>query len=129
MLTNAAVHPILPVVDLARARKFYEDKLGLKVIRVDPPPASGVRYKAGGGTELYIYQRGATKADHTAATFEVDDVEAEVKELKAKGVVFQDLDIPSMGLKTVNSIAAMGDIKGAWFTDTEGNILSVTNVS
>ncbi len=125
MLANACVHPSLPVVDLARARKFYEEKLSLKAIRVDPPPASGVKYEAGGGTELYIYQRAATKADHTVATFEVDDVEAEVKELKAKGVVFQDIDMPSMGIKTVGGIATMGEIKGGWFTDTEGNILGV----
>ncbi len=126
MLANAAVHPTLPVVDLARARKFYEEKLGLKVERVDPPPAAGVRYWAGEGTKIYIYQRGATKADHTAASFEVDDVEATVKELKAKGVVFEEYDMP--GLKTVNSIFTMGEMKGAWFKDTEGNILAVSNL-
>jgi catechol 2,3-dioxygenase-like lactoylglutathione lyase family enzyme len=100
MLSNAKVHPTLPVVDLNQARKFYEETLGLKVDRVDPPPAPGVMYHPG----LYIYQRGATKADHTVATFEVADVEAEIRELKAKGVVFQDIDIPSMGIKTVNSV-------------------------
>ncbi len=121
MLSNAAVHPTLPVVDLERARKFYEEKLGLTVKRVDPSPAPGVMYHPG----LYIYQRGATKADHTVATFEVADVEAEVKELKAKGVVFQDIDVPDMGIKTVNGIVTMGPIKGGWFTDTEGNILGI----
>ncbi len=125
MLTSASVHPSLPVVDLNRARKFYEEKLGLKAVRVDPPPAPGVQYEAGGGTSFYIYQRGATKADHTVASFEVDDVEAEIKALQAKGVVFQDIDMPSMGIKTVNGIATMGDIKGGWFMDTEGNVLGV----
>ena len=129
MLVNATVHAILPASDLDRARKFYEGKLGLKVARVDPDPAPGVVYEVGKGTQLYVYKRAATKADHTVAGFIVADVEAEVKELRAKGVVFQDIDIPSMGLKTVNGVATMGSIKAAWFMDTEGNILSVTNVS
>lgn len=115
----------MPVVDLERARKFYEEKLGLKAVRVDPPPAPGVMYEAGEGTGLYIYQRAATKADHTVATFEVDNVEAEIKDLKAKGVVFEEYDLP--GLKTVNSIATMGTIKGGWFKDSEGNILGIFN--
>ncbi len=123
MLANATVHATLPVVDLARARKFYEEKLGLKVVRTDPSP--GAMLQAGGGTTLYIYQRGATKADHTVASFEVDDVEAEIKDLKAKGVVFEEYDMP--GLKTVNSIATMGPLKGGWFKDTEGNTLGVFN--
>ncbi len=128
MLTNAPVHAILPAVDLSRAQKFYEEKLGLKAVRVFPDSAPGVLFQAGEDTKLTIYKRAATKAEHTVAGFIVADVEAEVKELRAKGVVFQELDIPSMGLKTVNGVATMGSIKGAWFTDTEGNILSVTNI-
>lgn len=128
MLTNALVHPTLPVVDLERAKKFYEGTLGLKVIQEDPSP--GVVLQAGEGTTLYIYQRTATKADHTVAGFRVKDVEATVKELKVKGVVFEDVDFP--GLKMVEGIATMttpaGEFKGAWFKDTEGNILSVNNI-
>jgi catechol 2,3-dioxygenase-like lactoylglutathione lyase family enzyme len=120
------VHPTLPVVDLARARKFYEETLGLTVVKTDPSP--GVTYRAGGDTGLYIYQRGATKADHTAASFSVEDVEAEVRELKAKGVVFEEVDEPGMGIKTVNGVATIGEMKGAWFRDTEGNTLAVTNM-
>ncbi len=125
MLANACIHPTLPVADMDRARKFYEEKLGLKAVRVDPPPAAGVMYEAGEGTDLYIYQRAATKAEHTVATFEVDDAEKEIKELQAKGVVFQDIEIPDMGIKTVDGVATMGNLKGGWFTDTEGNILGV----
>ncbi len=124
MLTNAPVHPTLPVVELNRAKKFYEEKLGLKVVREDPSP--GAMLQAGDGTFLYIFQRGATKADHTAVSFTVKDVEATVNELKAKGVVFEDIDTPSF--KTVDGIATMGELKGAWFKDTEGNILAVTNM-
>ena len=124
MLANAAVHPTLPAVDLDRARKFYEGTLGLKVSKTDPSP--GVLYECGAGTKLYVYQRAATKADHTAAAFVVSDIEAVVAGLKAKGVTFQDIDAP--GIKTVNGIATMGDMKGAWFNDTEGNILAVTTM-
>jgi len=124
MLTTACVFPTVTVVDLNRARKFYEEKLGLKVIQTDPSP--GAVLQAGEGARLYIYQRTATKADHTVAAFTVRDVEATVKELKAKGVVFEEYDMP--GLKTVNGIFTMGEIKGAWFKDTEGNILAVTNM-
>jgi catechol 2,3-dioxygenase-like lactoylglutathione lyase family enzyme len=125
MLSSAGVYPSIPVVDLKRARKFYEEKLGLKVIGEDPAP--GITLQAGKGTRLYLYQRGATKADHTLANFIVKDVEAEVKQLKAKGVKFEEYDIPSMRIKTVNGIAAMDGFKGAWFKDTEGNILGISN--
>jgi catechol 2,3-dioxygenase-like lactoylglutathione lyase family enzyme len=124
MLTNAKVHPTLPVVDLERAQKFYEEKLGLMIVKSDPSP--GAVFQAGGGTKLNIYPRAATKVDNTAASFTVKDVEAEVKELRAKGVVFEDVDQP--GFKTVDGIATIGDLKGAWFKDTEGNILAVTNM-
>ena len=128
MLTNAPVRPTLPVLDLERAKKFYEGTLGLKVILEDSSP--GAVLQAGEGTSLYIYQRAATKADHTVAGFKVKDVEATVKELKAKGVVFEDVDFP--GLKMVEGIATMtipaGEFKGAWFKDTEGNVLSINNM-
>jgi catechol 2,3-dioxygenase-like lactoylglutathione lyase family enzyme len=124
MLTNAAIHPTLPVVDLRRARKFYEEILGLEVAATDPSP--GILFEAGEDTYVYVYQRGATKAEHTAASFTVDDVEATVKELKAKGVAFEEIDTPTF--KTVDGIATMGEMKGAWFKDTEGNILAVTNM-
>ena len=128
MLTNAKVHPTLPAVDVERAKKFYQETLGLKVLQEDPSP--GALLQAGEGSTIYIYQRGATKADHTVAGFSVKDVEATVKELKAKGVVFEDVDF--LGLKTIEGIVTMtlpsGEFKGAWFKDTEGNTLAVTNM-
>ncbi len=131
MLSNKAVHPTLPAVDINRARTFYEEKLGLKVIAEDSSP--GITLLAGKGTMMYIYQRGATKADHTVAEFEVEDIDMEVRELKNKGVMFEDYDIPSMGIKTVNGIAEMSmdgeQMKGAWFKDSEGNILALNQMS
>ena len=126
MLTNSMVAPNLPAVDLKRARKFYEEKLGLKVVMEDPSP--GIMLQAGQGTMMYVYQRAATKADHTVASFKVDNIEAEMKELKGKGVKFEDYDLPKMGIKTVNGIATMGNMKFSWFKDTEGNILSLAQM-
>ena len=128
MLGNPKVHPTLPVIDLERAKRFYEDKLGLEVVQEDLSP--GALLQAGDGSSLYIYQRAPTKADHTVAGFEVEDVEATVRELKEKGVVFEEVDVPS--LKTKESVATMatpkGEAKAAWFRDTEGNILALSNV-
>jgi predicted enzyme related to lactoylglutathione lyase len=126
MLNNAMVAPTLPAMDLKRARKFYEEKLGLKVVMEDPSP--GIMLQCGQGTMMYVYQRAATKADHTVASFKVDDIEAEVKELKSKGIKFEEYNIPKMGIKTVNGIANMGNMKAAWFKDTEGNILSLNQM-
>ena len=124
MLTNAAIHPTLPVTDMGRARKFYEGTLGLKVFQTDLSP--GIQFQAGESTTFYVYQRGATKAEHISISFTVKDVETSVKELKAKGVTFEEYDLP--GMKTVDSIATMGGVKGAWFKDTEGNTLAVTDM-
>lgn len=125
MLTNNPVVAMLPAVDLSRARRFYEGKLGLKPMSAGKSGAAypDVMYQCGGGTRLYIYQRAATKADHTVAGFAVDDIQASVKELKAKGVAFEEYDMP--GLKTVGGIATIGANKTAWFKDTEDNILAV----
>ncbi len=126
MLTNAPVATMIPVVDLDRARNFYEMKLGLKVIGEFP---GGVRLEAGAGTAIGLYQRLQTKADHTVANFQVEDVEATVKDLNAQGVKFEQYDMPQFGLKTNSlGIADTEGVKIAWFTDTEGNILSVTQI-
>jgi predicted enzyme related to lactoylglutathione lyase len=131
MLTNMAVYATIPAMDIKRARKFYEEKLGLKVMMEDPSP--GVMFMAGKGSMLYIYQRAASKADHTLATFEVDDIAAEVKQLMGMGVKFEEYDMPKMGIKTMNGIAtmmsSMGDMKSAWFKDSEGNILNMVEMS
>jgi predicted enzyme related to lactoylglutathione lyase len=125
MLGNTMVAPTLPVVNMERARKFYEEKLGLNVMQAD---MGGVMLQAGDGTGLYLYQRGPTKADHTVASFNVSNIEVEMSELSAKGIVFEEYDIPEMNIKTTNGLAIAGGAKMAWFKDTEGNILSVTQM-
>ena len=121
MLANAPIRAYLPVSDVARARKFYEKTLGL-VPRQEY--AGGVIYECG-GAEVFMYptpNAGTSKASQ--AFWQVADVEAEVAELKARGVVFEEYDMP--GIKTVNSIATGGGAKTAWFKDSEGNILAIS---
>ena len=121
MLKNAPIVPYIPAKDVARARKFYEGKVGL-VAREEF--AGGVVYECGKGSWIFLYptsNAGTSKASQ--AFWQVDDVEAEVTELKARGVVFEEYDMP--GLKTVDGIATAGGTKAAWFKDSEGNILAV----
>ena len=110
----------IPVVDLDRAKAFYRDVLGLRLLYEGGP---SVRFEAGNGSQISIFRRGATKADHTVAHFEVDDIDATVRDLEGRGVRFLDYD--SGPLTTTNHIAQFGPARGAWFNDTEGNILGV----
>lgn len=122
MLRISPIVPYIPVADLARARKFYEEKVGLKP---KEEYAGGVIYECGFGSTVFMYpSQGAGTSKASTAFWAVDDVAAEVAELKARGVVFEDYDMP--GLKTVNSIASGGGAKTAWFKDTEGNILAIS---
>lgn len=119
MLNGATVTTMLPTVDLARARDFYENKLGLTPVGAQP---DGKFLYRCGGTILALFPRGApTKADHTAVSFEVPDILAEIRALEGRGVIFNDYDLP--GLKTVEHVCVLGAEKAAWFNDTEGNIL------
>ncbi len=125
MLKNTPLVTILPAVDLDRVKKFYTGKIGLKVSKEFP---GGVFFEhENGDLALYIYKRGPTKADHTVASFIVEDIEKEVMELKEKGVVFEEYDTPVT--KTVNSIATVEGGRSSWFKDTEGNIISVSNLT
>ena len=121
MLANAQLVTTIPVVDMERAKKFYEDKLDLKLCETS---GQGIIFEAGEDTQIYLYKRDQTKADHTVASFLVEDVESEVKRLKDKGVVFEEYDTPQ--IKTIDSIAVSESYKSAWFKDTEGNILAIT---
>jgi predicted enzyme related to lactoylglutathione lyase len=121
MLRTAPIRAYIPAIDISRARKFYEESLGLKP---KEEYAGGVIYECG-GTEVFMYptkNAGTSKASQ--AFWQVDDVEAEVAELKARGVKFEEYDVPGGAMK--NSIATAGGAKTAWFKDTEGNILAVS---
>jgi catechol 2,3-dioxygenase-like lactoylglutathione lyase family enzyme len=125
MLPDGQIHPTIPATDLARARKFYEGTLGFKPVQEMP---GGIIYQAGSSTWFILYPtQFAGTAKHTVASWRVKDIKAEVADLRKRGVVFEDYDFP--GLKTVNGIAEMGEIKAAWFKDTENNILGIAQMS
>ena len=121
MLANAPIRAYIPVKDVSRARKFYEEKVGL---RPKAEYAGGVIYECGGAIAFMYPTPNAGTSKASQAFWEVKDVEAEVAELKARGVVFEEYDRPGMQMK--NSIATAGGAKTAWFKDTEGNILAIS---
>lgn len=124
MLREATVQPMLPVKDLEVAKKFYEGSLGLQ--RVGEEPDAAVVYRSGSSTLCVYRSEFAGTNKGTAALWEVEDVEAIVEELKAKGVTFERYDnLP--GLTWKDGIHFAGDFKVAWFKDPDGNILSVQN--
>jgi predicted enzyme related to lactoylglutathione lyase len=115
------MYSYIPVKDVSRARKFYESKVGLTPAREE---AGGVVYECGANTACFLYptpNAGTSKASQ--AYWQVTDVEREVADLKKRGVVFEEYDMP--GIKTVNGIASADGAKAAWFKDTEGNILAL----
>lgn len=112
---------MLPVKDMGRARAFYEGCLGLKPGGLRPD--GKFVYKVGGNTLALLPKPEGTKADHTAISFQVTDIEASIKELQRAGVVFEDYDLP--GLKTIDHVCVLGAEKVAWFKDTEGNYLCI----
>lgn len=121
MLSQSQIIAYIPVSDLPRARKFYEEKLGFAPVEVN---AEGVMYESGKGSRCFAYtSAGAGTNKASTAYWEVADIEAEVAGLKKRGVVFEEYDNP--GYATVNGIATGNGVKSAWFKDTEGNILAL----
>jgi catechol 2,3-dioxygenase-like lactoylglutathione lyase family enzyme len=119
---RASAHAVVAAADLSRAKAFYSDVLGLLP---DEDRGSAVRYGMGGGTWFMLYQsERARPAGTTRLRFEVDDVRDVVEQLKARGVVFEEYDLPD--LKTVNGVAEHpSGARGAWFKDPDGNILQI----
>ena len=119
MLSDAPVTTMLPVIDMARARDFYENRLGLKPGGLKPD--GKFVYTVGGSVLALFPKPEGTKADHTAVSFQVPDIAKSIAALKDRGVVFEDYDFPT--LKTVDHVCVLGAEKAAWFKDTEGNFL------
>jgi catechol 2,3-dioxygenase-like lactoylglutathione lyase family enzyme len=122
MLGKADATPMIAVKDLDRARKFYEDKLGLK--SKDEWGGEGVTLESG-DTSINVYKSafaGTNKA--TALTFDVDDIESEVGDLKEKGIFFEKYDLPGLEPRGDFYVGQEG-FKTAWFKDPDGNILSL----
>jgi catechol 2,3-dioxygenase-like lactoylglutathione lyase family enzyme len=128
MLADSQVATRLPVKNLERARRFYSEKLGLEPAE---ERLGGLCYRCGPGYFALFESAGSASGTHTQMAWEVVDMEATVATLRARGVVFEEYDLP--GLKTVNGIA---EIEGnypskgagerrAWFRDSEGNLLGI----
>jgi predicted enzyme related to lactoylglutathione lyase len=123
MLNDSKVEANIPASDLQRARDFYADKLGLT-----PSAEYGgeaLAYRTTGGTAFNVYRTEyAGQAGHTIAQWHVDDIEAQVRDLKAKGVAFETYDMPGVQWDgEIAEIPGMG--RAAWFKDSEGNIMCV----
>jgi predicted enzyme related to lactoylglutathione lyase len=121
MLQSFPMYAYIPARDLKRAREFYENKVGLQ-----PKEAhnGGVVYEFAGGTACFLYptpNAGTSKASQ--AFWSVDDVDALIVALKAKGVVFEDYDLP--GERSAQGAITAGGAKAAWFKDSEGNIMAL----
>ena len=129
MLAAGRVATRLPAQDLERARRFYAEKLGLEPVDERP---GGLLYRCAGGEFALFESTGHPSGEHTQMGWEVDDIEATVTELRRRGVVFEEVDVP--GLRTVDGIAevagnypskgAVGE-RAAWFRDSEGNLLGI----
>jgi catechol 2,3-dioxygenase-like lactoylglutathione lyase family enzyme len=120
MLNTAETYAVLPASDLQRARAFYQDKLGFETPEESP---GGLLYRSG-SCRFLIYETGnAGTAKNTAMCWMTTDLDAEMTELRGRGITFEDYDFP--GLKTENGVATIDNERSAWFVDSEGNILCV----
>lgn len=121
MLQDHPMFAYLPARDVPRARRFYEDKLGLEP---GAEVAGGVSYTFAGGTAAFLYPTPSAGTSQASQAFwQVADVEREVAELKRRGVVFEEYDMP--GEKSPGGVVTAGGAKAAWFKDSEGNILAI----
>jgi predicted enzyme related to lactoylglutathione lyase len=121
MLQKSPMYAYIPAKNVARARRFYEQTLGFTPSR---EIADGVIYEFGDNTACFLYPTpNAGTSQSSQAFWQVADVEAEVAELKAKGVTFENYDMP--GNKSASGIVTAGGAKAAWFKDTEGNIMAI----
>jgi catechol 2,3-dioxygenase-like lactoylglutathione lyase family enzyme len=117
MLADAMIVTTVAVTDLARARHFWAEQVGLRLLDETP---FALRFGAGRGTQLSL-RKGQPNVGQTVAHFEVADIEAVIRDLRSRGVEFQDYEVP----KTTDFIAQIGPARGAWFTDDDGNVFGV----
>ena len=125
MLTDFPIHATAAASDLDRARRWYQDRLGLVPDREDP---GGVWYRFAGDTWLYLYGTSAAgTAKNTIAGWTVRGIETVMDGLRARGVAFDDYDFGAF--KTVDGLADFGVAKAAWFKDSEGNTFELSEVT
>jgi predicted enzyme related to lactoylglutathione lyase len=120
MLEGARAHTTLPAMDIERAKAFYTKKVGAALGESSP----GGTFLTFGESRFVIYPTpNPNRGGHTQMGISVKDVDAAVRELRGRGVAFEEYDMP--GLKTVDGIADTAGGKAAWFKDTEGNIVGL----
>ena len=117
MLVDTMLVTTVAVTDLDQAKAFYRDRLGLQLLDEQP---FAIRFGAGNGTQVSV-RRGQPNVGQTVGHFEVDDIEAVVRDLTGRGVIFQEYETP----KTIDFIATIGPARGAWFADPDGNVFGV----
>lgn len=127
MLSHARIEARIPTQDLARARTWYAEKLGLE-------PAEerdgGLRYEGAAGVFCLFTSAGGSDGSFTQMAFYVDDVEAAVADLRARGVVFEEYDGAVNGIMEIDGnypSKGRGE-RAAWFRDSEGNLLGIAEV-
>jgi catechol 2,3-dioxygenase-like lactoylglutathione lyase family enzyme len=119
-LAHRAAAMMLPVTDVDRAQKFYSESLGLDYTGRNEEGSA--TFALEGGAALMLLPRpDGTRSDSTAMSFEVDDLDGEIRDLEGHGVAFEDFDSPE--LTTVGHVAEMGKERAAWFKDPDGNVL------
>jgi hypothetical protein len=117
---------VLPASDIARAKQWWHDVLGRDPVYEDTE-GEALFYDIG-GTAVMVYRTDfAGTAQNTALNLMTDDLDRDMTQLRTHGVMFHDYDMP--GLKTVDGVAELGDERSAWFSDSEGNILAIGQVS
>jgi catechol 2,3-dioxygenase-like lactoylglutathione lyase family enzyme len=117
MLDDAMLVTTVAVTDLDRAKRFFGEQLGLRILDETP---FAIRFGAGKGTQMSV-RRGQPNVDQTVGHFEVDDIESVIRDLMSRGITFEEYETP----KTTKFIAQIGPARGAWFKDPDGNVFGV----
>jgi catechol 2,3-dioxygenase-like lactoylglutathione lyase family enzyme len=126
-LANGRVATRLPAQDLDRARAFYAEKLGLEPAEERP---GGLLYHCAEGSFALFASSGAPSGSHTQMAWSVDDIETTVAELRSRGVVFEEVDLPGTNADGITTVSGNYPSKGTgergvWFRDSEGNMLGI----
>ena len=122
MLSEYRCTAMMPSQNIERARNFYEDKLKLTP-SMEMPDGSAM-YECGGGTMIGVFpSTGRSDGSFTQVGFWVEDVEAEMRDMRSRGIEFEEYDMPDF--KSVDGLVEIEGYKGAWFKDPDGNLISI----
>jgi catechol-2,3-dioxygenase len=120
MHTKLSITPSLPVYDMERASRFYEEKLGFRFERED----DDLRFLRSGDDYLILQKTEAPRGGTTALMFMADDFDAVVDDFRKMDLKFEEYpDMP--GVTWRDGVAEMATSRCFWFKDPEGNILNI----